>query len=308
MTLPVAFGSNDAVVNEAVSEFTFEMYSGLTDTDPGLDGYIWTPGPQMFTVDGHVLWVALSPDMPEHRGSREFFSPQWFSMNYSEETKRKGLECDKDAFDALNPRWQAYSYLARELGGHINHDKRLTFVALMASGDGPKYGLVYDGQTMFSLNHPNPKGVQRNLWNLPFSGESFDAIRRAKRSRRDVNGAQFRIKHQWHVIIGPKHETAAERLFTLPGQDDNPYYNKATFEIWDELEGEHEDTWFMQDRGMPENMRPIIFRETRAPQLIPRMNPDHDNVFYEGKYQVGLDCSWGMTPARWESIDMSKPS
>jgi phage major head subunit gpT-like protein len=290
------------------------MMRGLGETAGIPEGFTFAPADRFFTEDGRLIWAEMDPTFPEFRGKREFFSIAWYEISFGEKLHKKGFKVPER--DYRTDRWGHYDAIAREMGRHVNVQKRRDFIALLLDGTADRHGLAYDGQFFFDADHLalDVSGNRTTYPNLhaatPFSAANWERVRTAKETRRLRNGelVSNRADRRYHAVVGPSNRAAARDVFDLPKNGDNPHYKDATWEVWPELSGAHEGKWLVLERidGAPE-ASPVIIRETQAPELVTRTNPDGDPMFYGGELEWGVNASWDIGYGRHELLDLCLP-
>ncbi len=301
-------GANLRVIKIAQRTYVAAFFDELGEAgDPGIEPYVYKVPITAITRDGKIIWSEMAPELPRFTGKRLYIDGRFHEMDTSVDAHKVGFQVREDEF--LSDAWRMYEQMARGLARNYPVNKRRLFVAMLLAGFGGEYGFTYDGQFLFDTDHIGRDAAgqaisQSNAWDLPFNGPNFDQVRAQMDVVRLQTGELIRGNQQrrYHVVVGPSKRAAAKAIFSLPGQNDNPFYQEATWEIWNELSGPYAEYWFVFDRSAPERARPFLFREPRGPRLVSRVAETDSNVFDGGMYQWGLDVWYGLAYGRWEFV------
>lgn len=162
----------------------------------------------------------------------------------------------------------------------------------------------YDGQYFCDTDHPVGDGVVSNKGTdrLDISTQAaakatFGAARTAMRSFKDDEGRPLGVKPDV-ILVGPALEDLADTLYTSDRLEDgkpNIYKGKCKPVVADWIEGEE---WFLLDTSKP--IKPFIFQERQAPEMVSQTDLDSDKVFSTGEFQFGAEARGNAGYGLWQ--------
>lgn len=158
--------------------------------------------------------------------------------------------------------------------------------------------LGFDGQPMFSASHPlDPAGVQSNLVDLEFNPGNWAFVRATMQSYTGEDGRPLGVNPNL-VVIPPEYEFMAKHIFNAeyaPGGGSNVQKSEASYLVIPELAGMTD--WYAFDVSAP--IKPFIFQERRAVQLVAKTAPTDDNVFWLKEFVWGVDGRGAVGNGPW---------
>lgn len=171
---------------------------------------------------------------------------------------------------------------------------------------------IWDGQNFFDAAHPVNKfpgggtsATQRNYWssNKALSYDNAVDVRSTMMLLKGEDGEPLGVNPNLMVVppqLGPLARTIAQAEFApkaygTSGSESaatvQPNSLRGTFEVLELPElGADTTTWYFMDVSKP--IKPLIFQERQAPQLVALVSPNDPKVFWERKLTFGIDARW----------------
>lgn len=148
--------------------------------------------------------------------------------------------------------------------------------------------LGFDGVAFFSTAHPlDPAGNQSNLITQLFTPAGWAFARATMQSYTGEDGRPLGANPNL-VVIPPEYEFMAKHIFNAeyaPGGGSNVQRGEAQYLVIPELAGTTD--WYVLDTSAP--IKPFIFQDRKAVQLVSKTAVTDDNVFMLREFLWGLD-------------------
>lgn len=172
---------------------------------------------------------------------------------------------------------------------------------LQANGNG------FDGVAFFAATHPlDPAGNQDNDFNLALNAANYRTVREAMMAFTGEDGEPLRVMPNL-LIVPPQLEGEAKDI-VLADRNAAGATNmdRGTAEVLMVAELANEGTrWYLADGR--KGIKPWIFQQRRAPNLIMKDGPTDDNVFWDRDVVWGSDARGNIAPGPWWLMARSTP-
>lgn len=146
----------------------------------------------------------------------------------------------------------------------------------------------FDGKAFFATDHDlDPAGAQSNLTDVPFNPGGWAFVRATMQSYTGEDGRPLGANPNL-VVIPPEYEFMAKHIFNAeyaPGGGSNVQKAEASYLVIPELAGSTD--WYALDVSAP--IKPFIFQDRRAVQLVAKTAVTDDNVFLLREFLWGVD-------------------
>lgn len=146
----------------------------------------------------------------------------------------------------------------------------------------------FDGKAFFATTHDiDPSGNQSNLIAQLFTPAGWAFARATMQSYTGEDGRPLGVNPNL-VVIPPEYEFMAKHIFAAeytPGGGSNVQKGEASYLVIPELAGTTD--WYVFDTTAP--IKPFIFQDRKAVQLVSKTAVTDDNVFMLREFLWGLD-------------------
>lgn len=148
--------------------------------------------------------------------------------------------------------------------------------------------LGFDGKAFFATDHDlDPAGNQSNLITQLFTPAGWAFARATMQSYTGEDGRPLGVNPNL-VVIPPEYEFMAKHIFAAEythGGGSNVQKSEASYLVIPELAGTTD--WYALDVSAP--IKPFIFQDRRAVQLVAKTAVTDDNVFMLREFLWGVD-------------------
>ena len=187
-------------------------------------------------------------------------------------------EIEDDALGLFDARVQELARVGARLPDQL-------VLAVLLAGE---TNLGFDNVAFFSTAHTlDPAGNQSNLGAIPFNPGGWAFVRATMQSYTGEDGRPLGVNPNL-VVIPPEYEFMAKHIFNAeyaPGGGSNVLKNEASYLVIPELAGD--SSWYALDVSAP--IKPFIFQDRRAVQLVAKTTVTDDNVFMLREFLWGVD-------------------
>ena len=240
-------------------------------------------------------WMTKLPKMREWLGERMVQSVA--ASSYTLRNKDWELTVEVDRNDIEDDNLGIYSTLFQEMGMSARqHPQELVASVLEANPT------CFDGKAFFADDHPvNPydstKGTYDNLRSGTLTAANFEAARLVLAGFKDEGGRVLGLRGT-HLVVPPALEITAKRIVgnvfgydaTDKVQVENPYKGLAEVVVLEQLTDAND--WYLFDCRRP--IKPMIFQNRKALNLVARVSTNDDNVFWQKKFVWGADARYNV--------------
>jgi phage major head subunit gpT-like protein len=210
-------------------------------------------------------------------------------------------EIADDRLGVYGPRFQMLGNAARMW------PSQLLKTRLQANGNG------FDGVAYFAATHPlDPAGNQDNDFNLALTPANYATVREAMMAFTGNDGEPLEVMPDL-LIVPPALERQAKEILLAniipdPGAVaagvTNVNAGTAKLLVVPALNNEP-TRWYLADTSLP--MKPWLFQQRKAPELVMKDGPSDDNVFWDQDVVYGLDSRGNVAPGPWWLMARSTP-
>jgi phage major head subunit gpT-like protein len=234
-------------------------------------------------------WMKRILKMRKWYGPRLIQNLSNHGYSLTNEPYELSIGVDRDDFE--DDMLGVYNPVASELGRQSAKWQDQVLKLLLQSGT---TGLGFDGQPFFSATHGlNPAGNQSNNFPVtPLNAANFQIIRSTMMAYTGEDGEPLGVGSQggMTVVVPPALEdnanTVVKAAYNAAGAT-NVQMGQASVLVVPEL-ANLPDTWYVADLGAV--IKPLIFQLRKAPQLVPRLAINDDNVAYQRQFQWLVDA------------------
>jgi len=239
-------------------------------------------------------WMARLPSMRQWVGARVL--QNLTNHDYSLTNLPYELTVAVDRDDWEDDMLGVYAPLFEEMGraARLLQDQRVR-LALQA---GVTTGLCFDGLTFFNDAHPalgaGGAAIDNDFAGTALTPANYNAVRVAMQSWVGEDGESLGIMPTL-LIVPPQLEGAARQILIsdmvpapapATASETNVWKGSASLLVIPQL-GNQATTWYMADTSRA--IKPLIWQNRRAPQLVSMASPDTAEVFNNRQLIWGVD-------------------
>lgn len=260
------------------------------------------------TRENHYAWTGRLPKMREWVGERQLRNYASRAYVLPNKDFEETLQLDRN--DILDDQFGIYSQFAKDLGVQcaLLQDDQVTSV--LESGT---TNLCFDGQPFFNNAHPvdvdNPSGTtyQNNYDNtsnggnasMPLTPANYQTVRTNMWSIKSEDQRSLAIMGDL-LIVPPKLEATGKQIlestYVAPtgavGSNAasvmQESITKGTAKLLVDPYLTSDTAWYLACTSRP--MKPLIWQQRQAPQMVYKNNVTDDNVFMLKKFIFGVDA------------------
>jgi phage major head subunit gpT-like protein len=248
-------------------------------------------------------WLGDFPNMREFLGERVYKAMRVLHYSLVNKTWEATIAIKKETFEddkklgTIMPRINELASTA------MRHRHRLLMETLLANGVG------YDGVAFFATTHvTGDSGTQSNL--LTGTGTTIAAItldfrtaRQAMMAFKTDTGEHFNTMMDLVVLAPPALHGIFEELQNATQIANTTNVLKGAFKLFvspylASLSGGDANDWYLINRAGA--IKPFIFQDRMAPNLIGMTNPESDHVFKFNEYLWGSEGRYNTGYGLWQ--------
>lgn len=270
--------------------------------------------------ENRYLWVDKIPRMRKWLGERVYNALARRSYALVNEDWEDSVKLDRNVIE--DDQWGLYGAAVAMLGDAAAHWADDMLVDIMQNGHttGPAY-LAYDGQPYFSAAHPtnldapSQYPLQSNYFapatsgSTPLNAVNYNAVRAAMLAYKGSDNKPLGVRPNL-LVVPPALEMAAKQILTADyiapsgafginasgGMQKNVLQGTAEYLVIPQLAGQ-DTTWYLLSTAGP--LKPFIFQERKAPQMVVQTAESNDNVFEHREYRMGVDARGAVGFSLW---------
>lgn len=271
--------------------------------------------------DDLVLMTFLNTHR-EWLGSREYGNLEAFKQDVKLKTYEDTFDLPRKTVD-YDRSGVVSRALEAKIRGTVQHgDDKIIFDSLVsASGAGPT---GFDGVSLINDSHTLGGTTYDNKTTSALSFSTYDSAIVAMQGFKAANGEPLNI-HPTHLVVGPKLRRIAmeitganERIAyvsqtgaeSLPGSGNSAIAaggipnvfmgDGVTVVVSERLTGTQDDYWYLMDLSKP--AKPMMLKEERQWELIPKTEMDDDRRFALDLYVWGIEADKAPAAGAWPTI------
>jgi phage major head subunit gpT-like protein len=223
-------------------------------------------------------------------GERKIVNAKSYRYNLDNEKYELTLEVDRD--DIEDDNIGVYSMVIDDMGQQSRlWPDDLVFAALLAGGT----ETAYDGTAFFSNSHTLGSETIDNLFaSTALTADNFAAARAAMMEYSGEDGESLRVRPDV-ILVPPALEVKARKIVQAStivesgAAVDNVLRGLCEVVVAPQLStsaGGLDTTWYLLDTSRP--IRPFIFQQRMAPELVSLTSPNDEHVILRDKYLYGV--------------------
>ena len=223
-------------------------------------------------------------------GERKVVNAKCYRYNLDNEKYELTLEVDRD--DIEDDNIGVYSMVIDDMGQQSRlWPDDLVFAAILAGGT----ETAYDGAAFFSNSHTLGSETIDNLFaSTALTADNFAAARAAMMEYSGEDGESLRVRPDV-ILVPPALEVKARKIVQAStivesgAAVDNVLRGLCEVVVAPQLStsaGGLDTTWYLLDTSRP--IRPFIFQQRMAPELVSLTSPNDEHVILRDKYLYGV--------------------
>lgn len=223
-------------------------------------------------------------------GERKIVNAKSYRYNLDNEKYELTLEVDRD--DIEDDNIGVYSMVIDDMGQQSRlWPDDLVFAAILAGGT----ETAYDGAAFFSNSHALGSETIDNLFaSTALTADNFAAARAAMMEYAGEDGESLRVRPDV-LLVPPALEVKARKIVQAStiveagAAVDNVLRGLCEVVVAPQLAtsaGGLDTTWYLLDTSRP--IRPFIFQQRMAPELVSLTSPNDEHVILRDKYLYGV--------------------
>lgn len=223
-------------------------------------------------------------------GERKVVNAKCYRYNLDNEKYELTLEVDRD--DIEDDNIGVYSMVIDDMGQQSRlWPDDLVFAAILAGGT----ETAYDGAAFFSNSHTLGSETIDNLFaSTALTADNFAAARAAMMEYAGEDGESLRVRPDV-LLVPPALEVKARKIVQAStiveagAAVDNVLRGLCEVVVAPQLAtsaGGLDTTWYLLDTSRP--IRPFIFQQRMAPELVSLTSPNDEHVILRDKYLYGV--------------------
>ena len=223
-------------------------------------------------------------------GERKIVNAKSYRYNLDNEKYELTLEVDRD--DIEDDNIGVYSMVIDDMGQQSRlWPDDLVFAAILAGGT----ETAYDGTAFFSNSHSLGGHTIDNLFaSTALTADNFAAARAAMMEYSGEDGESLRVRPDV-ILVPPALEVKARKIVQAStivesgAAVDNVLRGLCEVVVAPQLStsaGGLDTTWYLLDTSRP--IRPFIFQQRMAPELVSLTSPNDEHVILRDKYLYGV--------------------
>lgn len=268
----------------------------------------WGNTPQPGTTGGVSGGTAAAP---VGGAEREMSSVNVYGYTVANRDFERTVEIDRNRI--LDDTYGVFDFPLKDLGRAAAKFPDILVLNVLQNG---QTITCYDNQNFFSTSHPVDmfagqvaSGTQQNYFtSTPLTFDNYLAVRAAMFQYKGEDGLPFGVVPDT-LIVPPQLEVVGKLIaeassvspqtlnsITQVGANDNVLRGTCKLLVLPEL-GSDAGGWYLAD--MSKGVKPIIWQERQAPNIITLRDPGSENVFKRKKFAFGCDIRGNAAPGLW---------
>ena len=257
-------------------------------------------------------WASRVAQLRPWIGERQMRSIGTYSQTVVNKDFEDSIEVDRNSI--LDDQYGVYNFSIQDLGRAARKWPDTLLVPVLRTGQST---LCFDGQNFFDPNHPIDRyqgqgvsGTQQNYWSSGM-GLTFDNYQTVRATMMTYKGEDGLPLNVWPnlLVVPPQLEVTARLITeadsvapqtfggpTQVGANTNVLKGTAKVLVIPELAVDP-TVWYLLDVGKA--VKPFIFQQRQAPNLITLKDASNENVFKRKKYVFGVDTRGNAVGGLW---------
>lgn len=248
------------------------------------------------TSDETYAWLGQLPSMREWLGDR--IIQNLMLSDYTVKNKDFELTIAVKKNDIQDDRIGIYKPIVQDMAQQAKrHPDQLVF-ELLGKGFTNK---CYDGKPFFADNHQiDDKGkvIQSNKGNKKLSTTSYGDARADMMTIKGADGKSLKIVPDL-LVVPPQLEAIARKILFSDLIEGSTNIYKDTCQLLVEPElADYPNQWYLFCTSRA--IKPLIFQNRQAPNLVALTNENDDSVFLRKEYLYGVDTRCNAGYGLWQ--------
>lgn len=257
-------------------------------------------------------WSSRVPQLREWVGERQMRSVGTYAQIIVNRDFEDTVEVDRNKI--LDDTYGIYEFSMRDLGRAARKWPDTLLLSVLLNG---QTQAAYDGQNFFDTAHPIDRfpgqtaaGTQQNYWasGLPLTFDNYLTVRATMMAYKGEDGLPLGVVPNT-LVVAPQNEVIAKLICeaasvapqtmnatTMVGANDNVLRGTARVVVVPELASDP-GGWYLLDTS--KSIKPFIFQDRQAPNIITLRDPSNENVFKRKKFVFGVDVRGNAAGGLW---------